>query len=383
MSHITIENEAERCLRAASASLVLAPVTPDGTEAYWRTLVETVPHAPAQTEIVTATYTRSGHEWLADWQAGVGEFPASGTVIDVGGLLRSAATQSGETEMQMGPLSITTTDPGDLESLVKTVSDHLDGSARVVSVESLTAVLEHVDQDTAFRYLHLFTHRLRATDGVGFLQMDPGVHDEQTIQTFSRLFDTVVECSSDGDAWTVTLHDSNEGVSPTPSEAASSTPASQTDSDADSSGLSLERLFSLVARLTPSWGSDRSGETQSAADSTATPAAATRPADSPDPPDAAARASGSAPELTPKEERIVRLLYEHTGRLEQRAIDDQMDWASSTTSRVLSKMEAAGKIRRIQIGRGKTVFLAGYEPDRIAGDFPPEETRAATRSRKR
>jgi DNA-binding CsgD family transcriptional regulator len=372
MARITIEAEARQHLEAASASLVLGPATPEGTAAYWRTLAETS-RPPAHLGVVAVTYPRSGHEWLGDWRAEFGDFPASGAVLDAGGLLRSASSpRPNGGEIRVGRLSIGTVEPTDVEALVEAVGDHLDRLAAgdgpgVVSLESLTALLEHVGEDTAFRHLHRLTHRLRTTSAVGYAHADPAVHDERTIRTFSRLFDAVVEYVPDGDGWTVSLREA-EPVSPTP-RGGRSPSVSEPDGD-DRRGFG-EWLSSLFDRIRPSRAATRAERPRSPSEAASDPSA---PVDR-------ERSSDAGTVLTPKEEQIFRLLYRHDGRLDQRDIADRMSWSASTTSRVLSRMEAAGLIRRVRIGRGKTVFLPGHEPDGAGIDPPAGGAGGRTRTR--
>jgi hypothetical protein len=68
-------------------------------------------------------------------------------------------------------------------------------------------------------------------------------------------------------------------------------------------------------------------------------------------------------------ERVEVLLGEHDGQLHQSEIRDELDWSSSKTSRVLSKMVDAETIRKVKIGRQNVVELSTDQPE---GDDPAD-----------
>lgn len=77
-----------------------------------------------------------------------------------------------------------------------------------------------------------------------------------------------------------------------------------------------------------------------------------------------------SPEAIPDEERVLAMLSDHDGRLRQQAIVDRTDWSKSKVSRLLSKMEKRGTIRKVPIGRENVIELADEdEPvERSAGE---------------
>lgn len=368
VSRMHIENDAKQQLETASSILVFAPRTPSGTEAYLQLLLETIPAAPAQANVIAATYPKSAHEWLADWRAQAGDLPASGTTIDVGGMMRSAAAQSGDSQLTYGPLSITTADPTDPVELITKLSNCLDQSAdsgteTVVSVETLTEFLEYADEETTFRYLYLLTRRLPASGAKGYFHIDPNVHDDQTINTLSGLVDAVVECSPNGDEWTTQLQGSRRDGNLAESGIESTISASPPSHDASPTGSLREWLSSLVMRLPPRHLWRFNGSDTTIADTEETPSAQPesipRLGETPDYP--------AIPDekLLTKDDRIRQLLYQHSGKMKQRAIVEETQWSASTVSRVLSTMEDNEQIRRVQVGREKIAFLDGHEPNAI------------------
>jgi hypothetical protein len=47
--------------------------------------------------------------------------------------------------------------------------------------------------ETVFRFLHVFTGRIRSIDGFGIFFLDSGMHEEKEYTTLRQLFDGVVE----------------------------------------------------------------------------------------------------------------------------------------------------------------------------------------------
>ena len=69
------------------------------------------------------------------------------------------------------------------------------------------------------------------------------------------------------------------------------------------------------------------------------------------------------------EERVARLLDENGGRMLQSDMVEAADWSKATVSRVLTRMEEAGEITRVDIGRGNLVARPGDEPESAGSPF--------------
>jgi hypothetical protein len=61
-----------------------------------------------------------------------------------------------------------------------------------VTVDSLTALLQHVSVDAAFRFVHVLSGRVDREDAVLVATINPGAHDEQTLATMTQPFDVAV-----------------------------------------------------------------------------------------------------------------------------------------------------------------------------------------------
>ncbi|MFB6157335.1 MAG: helix-turn-helix domain-containing protein [Haloferacaceae archaeon] len=102
-------------------------------------------------------------------------------------------------------------------------------------------------------------------------------------------------------------------------------------------------------------------------------------AERPDPD--AETADASADEPTPSEvagpptalsneERVLRLLDEHDGRMRQSEVVAGTDWSKAKVSRVLSTMEGEGTVTKIDVGRENVIARPGEAP---SGADPPFE----------
>lgn len=64
------------------------------------------------------------------------------------------------------------------------------------------------------------------------------------------------------------------------------------------------------------------------------------------------------------DEEVVRhLLERHDGRMRQSKIVEETEWSKAKVSRLLGKMEDAGDIVKVPIGRQNLVYLDGMEPE--------------------
>ena len=90
--------------------------------------------------------------------------------------------------------------PSDMTSIGVKVSDFLSDyrdeseiEQNRVLLDSVSTLLMYSNLETVFRFLHVFTGRIRSIDGVGVFVLDAGMHDEKVYTTLRQLFDGVVE----------------------------------------------------------------------------------------------------------------------------------------------------------------------------------------------
>lgn len=349
----------EEDLQGASNVLVLAPLTPDGNRAHME-LVASM--RPKNLSLATVTYTQPPGQWLEDWQRSVGAPPREVRFIHASGMAQS------ETYDEQTPDYVTTevVDPTDPMEIIVPLSDRLkewtDGETQpVVSVQTLTVLLEYVDFDTAFRYLHILTHRIQAAGAVGYFQMDPDIHDPETTNTLKTLFDVVVEVSDSGADWTTTPTYTPSTETAETTEAEDETEQAEQPSTGPLSSIRTI-LSGLFDRKKPELEKEEPATETSVEEPAESEEESTETVQPP-------IGSLADEEMLTDEERIRSLLIQYGGRMKQADITTETSWSKSTVSRKLSKMEENDEITRVQIGRGNLVFLNGSEPEASKSPF--------------
>lgn len=176
-------------------------------EARRRYYEQLLPGPASSLRVLAVTYTHGPDAWLDEWRRYADALPAECALISVTDGMRSATTVADGADD--GPrLSHIVESPQDLTGLGITLGEQLTdmaGDDVVVTFDSLTAMLQHVDTRRAFRFLHVLTSRASASDGVGHFHIDPAAHDRETLATIASVFDARARFR-DGD-WTVVTRD--------------------------------------------------------------------------------------------------------------------------------------------------------------------------------
>lgn len=87
---------------------------------------------------------------------------------------------------------------------------------------------------------------------------------------------------------------------------------------------------------------------------------------------AAGQVAGESPDIdepTTDEERVIQLLRESDGRLQQSEIIEQTNWSKSKVSRLLSRMEDQNRVKKIKIGRENLITLPDHAPESTSSSF--------------
>lgn len=66
-------------------------------------------------------------------------------------------------------------------------------------INSLSTILMYSNIQMVFRFLHVFTGRIKATGAIGIYDIDSGMHDEQTVVTLKQLCDGIIEVKHEND----------------------------------------------------------------------------------------------------------------------------------------------------------------------------------------
>jgi len=104
-----------------------------------------------------------------------------------------------------GPVDVrTVSNPGDLRRIGIVASRILseweaEAGPTTVCFHSLSDLLALTgDRQRLFRFLHVFRGRVQAADGRAHYHLDPAQHDDESVSTFTSLFDTVIRFEDDG-----------------------------------------------------------------------------------------------------------------------------------------------------------------------------------------
>lgn len=150
------------------------------------------------TNVLGVTYRKQAEDWLADFQAG----PERTAVVSVGEHSRSAAAATGG---DTGPDLVasvagaveTVADESDLAAVGTLANDYLttwEGTGpTTLYVDDVSAVLDHVAPETAFRFLHALLSRADAVGASVVVGFDTTNRPPHVAHTFAELFDDVRE----------------------------------------------------------------------------------------------------------------------------------------------------------------------------------------------
>ncbi len=62
----------------------------------------------------------------------------------------------------------------------------------VICFDSITSMLQYVDFETAYEFLHAISGQVKAADARAHFHIDPGAHDRQTLDGITTLFDASI-----------------------------------------------------------------------------------------------------------------------------------------------------------------------------------------------
>lgn len=179
----------------AGTNLLVAGSSYTGSLRFVRKAVEEGVSGDDGTVYVTAR--RPGQEVLDEFEASSDRFAA----VDC------SEGSKEDNDDRAGSESIQHADhPGDMTNIGVKVSDLLerfhDGRGidrnRIV-LDSVSELVSYSDIETVFRFLHVFTGRVRNVGGLGIFVIDRDAHDDKEYSTIRQLFDAVVEVDGDDD----------------------------------------------------------------------------------------------------------------------------------------------------------------------------------------
>jgi len=184
----------QAALDDATNVLLVAPEVGQSVESLFSELLVSLESPPDH--VVGVTMSKSPWDFLEPWRRSFPHGSASFSFVSTDGVARSTAADAGGAA-DAGPGSdVTHVDEVlPVEAFGQTVADEVaeHGAGTAVCFYSLTDLLEYVDVETAFDFLHVVLSRVRRNGARGVYHVDAGVHDPETVVKLSTLFDLVVE----------------------------------------------------------------------------------------------------------------------------------------------------------------------------------------------
>lgn len=182
-------------IEEASTVLVLRPQCAAFDDIQWKGALV---GDSTEVELLGVSFSQPPAAWYDEWVDALGNAPTASAVI-------STAELAGGTPEDFDADVETVATPSNLTGIgVKSTPYLNEWDDALAVVESLTVLLQYADTQSVYKFLHVLTSRLQATDAAGQFYLDPTVEDDRTVELFKTLFDAVVECEvDDGDDSTV------------------------------------------------------------------------------------------------------------------------------------------------------------------------------------
>lgn len=179
--------------RGRSTLLCSPPMSQSVDDACTELLLPTDGTRPSALWIV---YTRVPTGRVRQWLSAVDD-PGNVGVISVG---ERTLEKVRDIEGLKDPVLETVSTPGDLTGLGITLQNLLEGWTGNVGLcfDSLTSLLQYVDLETAYEFLHVLTGRLYAQGVSAHFHIDPEAHDERAVAALTSLMDGVVRVDEAG-----------------------------------------------------------------------------------------------------------------------------------------------------------------------------------------
>jgi len=139
--------------------------------------------------------SKSPWDFLEPWRRSFPRGSASFSFVSTDGVSRSVAAADTADDAGTGSDVTHVDDVLPVEAFGQTVADEVaaHGAGTAMCFYSLTDLLEYVDVETAFDFLHVVLSRVRRTGARGVYHIDADVHDPATVVKLSTLFDLVVQ----------------------------------------------------------------------------------------------------------------------------------------------------------------------------------------------
>lgn len=112
-------------------------------------------------------------------------------VIDCSGSSQQQAIRDIATQRVSSPGDLTGISIGTAKLMQQFTSQDISSVRH--GLVSISTLLQYLELDTVFKFLHIYTSRISDTQGLGIFTVDNAAHDSQTINTVMNEFDGILE----------------------------------------------------------------------------------------------------------------------------------------------------------------------------------------------
>lgn len=171
--------------------------------------LQTIAH-PDGENVLSVTITQSVDDRMAVWRSHMGDLlPSKIGFISVGTMTRSTTDGGDNSDHRRDALAVdNVADPGDLSAISSAIMRYLsvwedDSNQTILCFHSLTALLQHANQEAVHRFLDALADRVRSTGTIAHYHCDPTVHRQETLDLLTQPVDAVVEPKESDNGWSV------------------------------------------------------------------------------------------------------------------------------------------------------------------------------------
>lgn len=158
---------------------------------------------PEDIRCITITYLDDAGDRSRRWRTNQGSLPTELVVVEAGGNRGTAGKRESRDTVE-----VLREPADDLTWLGIHANEYLTrwfdlDDEIVLCLDSLSVMLQYVETERAYKFLHVLTSRVEQADALAHYHMDPSVHDDQTINLLKQLCDTAIEYDPETDEWSV------------------------------------------------------------------------------------------------------------------------------------------------------------------------------------
>lgn len=170
--------------------------------------LQTITH-PDGENVLSVTITQSVDDRMAVWRSQMEDLlPSKIGFISVGTMTRSTTDGGDSGDRHRDALAVdNVADPGDLSAISSAITRYLsvwekDSNQTILCFHSLTALLQHADQEAVHQFLDDLADRVRSTGAIAHYHCDPTAHRQEALDILTQSVDVVVK-PTESDGWSV------------------------------------------------------------------------------------------------------------------------------------------------------------------------------------